>query len=484
MARRARAGRPYDLVVLGGGTGGLVSAMIAAGVGARVALVEEDRTGGDCLWTGCVPSKALIASAGLVHAMRTADRLGLAGHDPRVDLGRIMDRVRETQDRIAPHDSPERLAAAGVEVIAGRGRFVGERVIEVAGRRLRFRRAIVATGSSAAVPPIPGLADADPLTHATVWDLRELPARLVVVGAGPIGCELGQAFARLGSAVTIVDVADRVLTREEPEASARLQAALAEDGVELRLSTAITRVRRVAGAGGAVDVELADGVVLRADRVLVAAGRVPRTADLGLQSAGVQTDEGGAVVVDPTMRTTNRRIFAVGDVTGGPAFTHLAAHHARSATVGALFGLRRRADRTPVPWVTFTDPEVAHVGLTEAQARDRWGDRVAVARSDYADLDRAVTAAAGRGGAVLVADGRGRLVGATLMGQGAGESIAEMAAWIGSGAKLERVSQVIHAYPTFAEAGARAADEHLRRRFAAPSTRRALAVVLAVRRLF
>lgn len=355
----------YDLVVLGGGTGGLVSAMIAAGMGARVALVEADRTGGDCLWTGCVPSKSLLAAAELAHAIRHADRLGIEAPAPRVDLARVMDHVHAARERIAPHDSPERLTAAGVTVVPGHGRFVSGREIDVDGRRLRFRRAIVATGSRAAIPPVPGLAELGPLTHETIWDLRELPARLAVVGAGPIGCELGQAFARLGAAVTLVDVADRVLPREEPAASALLADALREDGVTLRLGARIDRAEPADGDGDGARLHLHDGTVVQADAVLVAAGRVPRTDGLGLDAAGVEVDARGAVVVDPTMRTSAPRIFAVGDVTGGLAFTHVAAHHARHAAPNALLGLRRRADRAPVPWVTFTDPEVAHVGLTE-----------------------------------------------------------------------------------------------------------------------
>lgn len=471
----------YDLVVLGGGTGGLVSAMIAAGVGARVALVEEDRTGGDCLWTGCVPSKSLLAAADLAHAMRHADRVGLTPVPPTIDLGAVMDHVRDAQAAIAPHDSVERLTASGVDVLPGRGRFTGPRTLEVGDRPVRFRRAIVATGSRSVLPPVPGLAELDPLTHETVWALRELPGRLAVLGAGPIGCELGQAFARLGATVTLVESADRPLPREEPEASALLADQLREDGVDLRLHVAVTRAGR--HADGAARLTLADGSTVTADAVLVAAGRAPRTEGLGLEAAGVLTDAAGAVVVDGTMRTSARGIFAVGDVVGGPAFTHVAAHHARQAAVNALFGLRRRADRTPLPWVTFTDPEVAHVGLTEAQARERWGDRVTVARSDAATLDRSITAGERRGGALLVADPRGRLVGATLTGRGAGESIAEMTAWIATGAKLARVSETVHAYPTFADAAVRAADEHLRARYATPALRRALLPVLALRRL-
>ncbi|WP_372789529.1 NAD(P)/FAD-dependent oxidoreductase [Paraconexibacter sp.] len=476
MSREPR----YDLVILGGGTGGLVSAMIAAGIGARVALVEADRTGGDCLWTGCVPSKSLLAAADLAHAMRHADRLGLTPASPTVDLARVMEHVRAAQSQIAPHDSPERLRAAGVEVLEGTGRFAGPDVVAVGDRRLRFRRAIVATGSAAVVPPIPGLRETDPLTNETVWGLTEVPPRLAVIGGGPIGCELGQAFARLGSDVTIIDVEDRVLPREEPFASAALADALRADGITLRLGA---RVEQVDGHQGAATLTLGgvDPGSVVADRILVAAGRRPRIEDLGLETVDVRVER-GAIAVDSTLRTSNRRVLAVGDVIGGLAFTHVAAHHARVATLNALFGLRRRADAAPIPWVTFTDPEVAHVGLTEAQARERWGARTVIACSSYDQVDRAITARETVGGARLVGDPKGRLVGATLVGRGSGESIAELTAWIAMGEKLERVSQTVHAYPTYAEAAARAADEHLRARFATPRVRRLLAPVLAIAR--
>ncbi len=473
----------YDLVLLGGGTGGLVAALIAAGTGARVALVEHDRTGGDCLWTGCVPSKSLIAAANLQHEMAHAERLGLTSSAAPVDLARVMEHVRSAQAQIAPHDSPERLEREGVTVVRGTGRFVAPGQVAVGEQRLRYRSAIVATGSEPVLPPVDGLADADPLTNETVWDLHELPARLVVVGAGPIGCELGQAFARLGSQVTIVDMADRVLPREEPDASALLAGVLEAEGIDLRLDASLERVVR--GADGLVTVSVGGprpGDVV-ADRVLVAAGRRPRTADLGLDTVGVELDDDGSVRVDATMRTTGRRIFAVGDVAGQLAFTHVAALHARVATLNALFGLRRRADRAAIPWVTFTDPEVAHVGLTEAQARAEDGDDVVLARAGYDKVDRAVTAGQVVGSALLVGDKRGRLVGATLVGRGAGESIAELTAWIEAGEKLERVSQTVHAYPTYAEASSHAADEHLREKFNTPTVRRALKPVLALARV-
>ena len=469
--------RRYDLVVLGGGTAGLVSAFIAAGVGARVALVERERTGGDCLWTGCVPSKSLIAAARLAHRMRHAADVGLEPVDPEIDFRAVMDRVHAAMAVIAPQDSPARLRAAGVEVIEGEGRFTGPSEIVVDGRRLPFAAAIIATGSAPAVPPVPGLGGERILTTETLWSLRELPDRLAILGGGPIGCELGQAFARLGSQVTIVEAADRLLVKEEHAAAALVRDRLVADGVEVRLdSTAVDVLDRalvVDGPGGCTTVPF--------DRVVVAAGRRPRTKELGVEAAGVAIGAQGEVVVDDRLRTSARRVYAAGDVTARLPFTHVAAHHARVAAVNALFGRRTTVDET-IPWVTFTDPEVARVGLTETQARERWGDDVRVARTDYAHLDRAITEGVPYGFALLVADPRGRLVGATVAAPGGGEAIAELTTRVKAGARLDDVSRTVHAYPTLAEGPARAADEHLRRRYAAPRYRALAAPVLAVRR--
>ena len=474
--------RRYDLVVLGGGTAGLVSSVIAAGLGARVALVERDRTGGDCLWTGCVPSKSLIASAHLAHRMRHAGDVGLAPVQPDIDFGRVMEHVHRTIATIEPQDSPDRLRAEGVEVVHGEGRFDNGTTLEVDGRPLPFAAAIVATGSEPALPPIPGLQGDDVVTTDTIWAQRQLPARLIILGGGPIGCELGQAFARLGSQVTIVEMAERLLLKEEPAAGALVAARLGEDGVDVRVDTRAVELRRRDGCAPELVVETSRGQdALPFDRVLVATGRRPRTAGIGLERAGVEVDGGGAVVVDERLRTNGTRIFAAGDVTARLPFTHVAAHHARVAAVNALFGVRRKVVET-IPWVTFTDPEVGRVGLTEDEARRRWGDRAIVTRSDYAMLDRAITEGRPQGFAQLVADPRGRLVGATVAAPAGGEAIAELAAHIRASDKIDAVSTTVHAYPTFAEGPARAADEHLRRRYAAPRYRALARPVLAARR--
>ena len=301
-----------------------------------------------------------------------------------------------------------------------------------------------------------------------------------MLGGGPIGCELGQAFARLGSAVTIVEAGDRLLAKEEPRASALLEQRLRAEGIAVRTRERLEAV--TAGADGSGVATLSEGSV-EFDRILVAVGRVPRSDDLGLDVAGVELSDDGTVAVDDRLRTSNAAVYAVGDVTGHLPFTHVAANHARVAVPNALFGLRRRADHGTIPWVTFTDPEIAHVGMTLAEARERWGDSAVTTESDYADLDRAVTAGEASGFALLVGDPRGRLVGATVAGPAAGEAIAELTAWKAQGAKIGAVSSTVHAYPTFAEGPSRAADEHLRRRVAGLRLQRFTRPILALLRL-
>lgn len=467
-------GDRYDIVIVGGGTAGLVSSAIAAGAGARVALIERERTGGDCLWTGCVPSKSLIAAAGLAHRMRHADAVGLGPVEPQIDYARVMEHVSRAIATIAPHDSPERLRAAGVEVIEAHGRFVAPGRIEAARRTLRWRSAIVATGAQPIIPALDGLARVRPLTTDTVWNLRELPPRLIVLGGGPVGCELAQAFARLGARVTLVEMAERLLLEDEPQASALIAERLQGEGVDLRLATRGAAVR-------AGELLLDGGEIVAFDRILVAAGRAPRTHDLGLDSVGVTVDERGSVVADDRLRTSGRGIYAAGDVTGRLAFTHVAGHHARVAASNALFHTRSRVSPT-IPWVTFTDPEVARVGLCEAQARERWGAGVRIAQFDYAGSDRAITAGEAYGFAKLVADPRGRLVGATVAATGGGEAIAELTAWVSQGARIDIVSRTVHAYPTLAEGPARAADEYLAARYSSPRMRAIARPLLSILR--
>ena len=474
MARSER----YDLVVLGGGTGGLVSAQIAAATGARVALIERERTGGDCLWTGCVPSKALLATAELAHRMRHAGAVGLAPSEPEIDFSAVMRHVHDSQRAIAPEDSPARLRSVGVDVIEANGRFLAQGVIAAGSRRLRCRAAIVATGSQPMVPPIDGLGAVEPLTNETIWGLEALPERLVILGGGPTGCELAQAFARLGSRVTLVEMADRLLLKEEPRSSELIAGVLAEEGVDVRLGSPARAVTKSGGESGLV--VGADRIPF--DRLLVAAGRSPSTDGIGLEAIGARTDGRGAIVVDERLRTTAKGVYAVGDVTGALPFTHVAAYHARVATPNALFALRRKVNYQAVPWATFTDPEVGRVGLTEQDARERWGDRAVIAGFDYAGSDRAITAGHARGFAKLVGDQRGRLVGATVAAPAGGEAIAELAAYVAARARIDAVSRQVHAYPTFGEGPARAADQHVARKLLNPRTRAATRLALTALR--
>lgn len=469
----------FDLVTVGGGTAGLVASLGVAGIGGKAALIEAARVGGDCLWTGCVPSKALLAAGAAAHSMRTADRHGLDPVEPDVDLARVMATVRHAQSVIEPQDSPTRLRAHGVEVIEGRGRFLEPGRIEVGGRILSYRAALIATGSRPVVPPIDGLADAEPLTSDTIWGLDVLPGRLVVLGGGPIGCELGQAFARLGSEVTIIEALPGLVPREQADVGALLARSLEAEGIDVR--TAV-RAQSVSARGSGWSLHLDDGSEVGFDRILVAVGRMPNTADLGLESVGVEVDERGHVVVDDRMATTGDHVYAAGDVTGKMPFTHVAANQARLVVTNAMLRTRRSADYDRIPWVTFTDPEIARVGLDAAAARERWGDDAVIQRFDYADLDRAVTHAANRGWAELVGDPKRHLVGATVVGEAAGESIAELTAWITTGAKIDAVSTTVHAYPTFSEGPSRAADDVLRARYFDPRLTRITSRLLRVLR--
>lgn len=449
-----------------------MSALVAAGIGARVALVERARMGGDCLWTGCVPSKSLLAAADLAHRIRHADDVGLVASEPAIDFAQVMDHVDRARRVIAPQDSAARLERDGVEVVCGDARFHAPGIVDVSGRRMRYRKAIIATGSRPLLPAIRGLAELQPLTSETVWDLKRQPRSLAILGGGAIGCELALGFARLGSRVALIEAGERLLAREEPRASALIAARLRAEGVGVWLGADVDAVAGDDAGGG--ELRLASGgtaPTIEFDRLLVAVGRAPSSGGLGLERVGVITDASGAVRVNARLRTTSRHVYAVGDVTGAMAFTHVAAYHARVATVNALFAARRRVDYAAVPRVTFTDPEVAAVGLTEAEGRARWAEATVVSY-EYAELDRAIIDGRPYGFVTLVGDPRGRLVGATVAAPGGAESVAELAAWIASGAKIDRISETVHAYPTLTEGPSRAADAHLRARFAGPRTQR------------
>lgn len=462
----------YDLVVIGGGTAGLVSAMGAAGLGARVALVEQHLLGGDCLNSGCVPSKALIRSARVVGEARRSGALGVALGSPQVDFPAVMRRMRERRAEIAANDSAERFARAGIDVFFGEGRFTDRRTVIVGDARLRFSRAVIATGGRPTAPPVPGLDGVAFLTNETVFSLTELPRRLLVLGAGPIGCELAQAFARFGSQVTLMDLAPRVLPREEADASALVAGQLVADGITLSLGATLERVER---AGSAIRVHLQDRdrdaaapVVHEGDALLVAAGRAPNVEGLHLDAAGVAATRDG-VVVDDRLRTSNPRVYASGDVASAYKFTHAADALSRIVLQNALFYGRRKASALVIPWVTYTDPEVAHVGVTSADV-ERSGGRLRTITIPLSDVDRAVLDEA-TGGFVRVHHERGVIRGGTIVAPHAGEIIGELAYAMTHGGTLSKLSGVVHPYPTQAEALRKAGDAY-RRASLTPGVRR------------
>jgi pyruvate/2-oxoglutarate dehydrogenase complex dihydrolipoamide dehydrogenase (E3) component len=461
----------YDLAVIGGGTAGLVSSAVSAGIGARTALIEQHRLGGECLWTGCVPSKAIIRSASVLHALRHAGDYGLAVDGGRADFAAVMERVRAIIRRIEPHDSPERFRAMGVDVIEGRARFVSPEEADVAGRRVRARRWILATGSRTAVPPVPGLEEAGYLTHETLWDLRALPESLLVLGGGPIGIEMAQAFARLGSRVTIAGASPQLLHREDPEIAAVLHRQLQREGIALHLSATATKVR-IQGDAKVVTIRQGDGEMeIHASAILVATGRRPNVEEMGLEAIGVEVGDGG-VAVDASLRTSAANVWAAGDVVGPYRFTHVADYQARIAAPNALFPLRRKVDYRVVPWCTYTEPEVARVGLTQAQARDEWGEKAGVFRYDHDSLDRALCDGEPDGLTKIVLDPRGRIVGAHVVGPRAGETIHEAVLAIRHRLKLSDLSGMIHVYPTYPESLKRTADAFLRAKYSGGLTRR------------
>ena len=465
-------GGVWDLLVIGGGIAGLVAARTAASFGASVLLVERDRTGGDCLWTGCVPSKALLAAASAAAHARAAGRFGVHVDGVRVDFAAVMAHVHAAIATIEPVDSPQTLRAAGVAVAHGTARFTGPDTAQVDGVAVQFRHALVATGSDSVVPPILGVGDtsaATVLTSDTMWGLTELPARLVVLGGGTIGCELGQAFGRLGSQVTIVEAAERLLLDEDVDAARLVTDALVGDGVTVMVGTPVTAVE---GAGGSAEVVLADGRRVPADVVLMAVGRRPDTRELGLDAAGAATDEAGFVVVDAQLRTTNAAIWAAGDVTGHPGFTHVAGVHGSTAATNAVLGLHRKADLL-IPRVTFTSPEVAAVGAATGHT---------VRTYPHSEVDRAVSEADTAGFSRLVLDRRGRLIGATVVGPRAGETLAELTLAIRRGLRARDLAATMHPYPTFGDGPWNAAITDVRTRLSSAPARTAVRALAGVRR--
>jgi pyruvate/2-oxoglutarate dehydrogenase complex dihydrolipoamide dehydrogenase (E3) component len=456
----------YNLVVIGAGTAGLVTAAGAAGLGAKVALIEREFMGGDCLNVGCVPSKGIIRASRVFHDARTSQNFGVGGADHlSIDFGKAMERMRRIRADISHHDSVRRYSdTLGVDVFLGEGKFVGPDTVEVAGNRLRFRRAAVCTGARAAAPPIPGIGEAGYLTNETVFSLTGLPGSLAVIGAGPIGCELSQTFARLGSRVTLFEMGSHVLPREDMDAAGIVQTALAKEGVDLALNAKVARVT-TEGGGKALHVEQEGSTKeIRVDEILVGIGRAPNVDGLNLESAGVVYDPRRGVEVDDRLRTSNPHIYAAGDVCYPFKFTHTADALARILIANALFSGRQKSSALVVPWCTFTDPEVAHVGMYEADAREK-GIPVVTMTVPLSDVDRAKLDGETEGFArVHLRKGSDTILGATIVARHAGDMINEFSLAMTAGLGLSAIGKTIHPYPTQGEVIKKLADAYNRTR--------------------
>ena len=455
-----------DLCVIGAGAGGLAVAAGAAQMGASVVLVERGEMGGDCLNVGCVPSKSLIAAAKLAHQGRSGGELGVA-LAPRIDFAAVGESVARVVRRLAPHDSAERFEGLGVKVLRAEAGFVDPRTMRVGDVEISARRFVIATGSSPAIPQIQGLDRVPYFTNETIFANRALPRHLIAIGGGAVGIELAQAYRRLGADVTVLD-AGPLLPHDDPELVAPLANILAEEGVALRPSTAISAVEH---DGDRIVVILAGGERIAGSHLLVAAGRRPNTAALDLAAAGIAASERG-ITVDARLRTTNRRVYAIGDVAGGPQFTHVALYHAGIVIRNALFRLPARVDYRALPWVTYSDPELAQAGLGEAAARDTHGDTIRVLRWNFTENDRAQTERDTVGMVKVVTSAKGRILGAAILGPGAGDQIMAWALAISQRLKIGVLANLIVPYPTRGEAGKRAAGSYYTPTLFSPRTRR------------
>ena len=456
----------YNLVVIGAGTAGLVTAAGAAGLGAKVALIEREFMGGDCLNVGCVPSKGVIRPARAIHGARTAGKFGVGGTEQlTIDFGKAMERMRRIRAKISGHDSVRRFSETlGIDVFLGEGRFAGPDVVEVDGARLRFARAAICTGARAAAPPIPGIEEVGYLTNETVFSLTELPPRIAVIGAGPIGSELSQSFCRMGSRVTLVEMGPHILSREDPDAAAVVQDALLSDGVNLLLNAKVVRVGKE-GPDKIVHVEQGgEPLQVRVDEILVGIGRAPNVDGLNLESVGIAYDPRRGVLVDDRLRTSNPRVFAAGDICFPYKFTHTADALARILIANALFLGRQKSSALVVPWCTYTDPEIAHVGMYEKDATTR-GIPVTTMTVPLSDVDRALLDGETEGFArVHLRKGSDKILGATIVAGHAGDMINEFSLAMAAGLGLSAIGKTIHPYPTQGEVVKKLADAYNRTR--------------------
>jgi pyruvate/2-oxoglutarate dehydrogenase complex dihydrolipoamide dehydrogenase (E3) component len=464
-----------DLCVIGAGSAGLSVAAGAAQLGARTILFEKGEMGGDCLNYGCVPSKALLAAAHTAQTITDAWRFGLRSAPPEVDFPAVMRHVHEVIAQIAPHDSVERFEKLGVRVIRAQAGFTDRNEVSGGDMRVRARRIVIAAGSSAVIPSVRGIDDVPVLTNETLFSLKERPAHLIILGGGPIGVEMAQAFRRLGSAVTLLQ-RSRLLPRDEPELVDILREKLAAEGIVIHEHAGLTEVAR---SGSGISVRHGNNGEVVGSHLLVAAGRGPRLAGLGLDRGGVGYSSHG-VSVDARLRTRNRRVYALGDVIGRPQFTHSAGYQAGIVIRNALFRLRAKVDYRALPWVTYSDPELAHVGLTEAEARDQFGPSVQVARASLAENDRAQAERQTAGGIKVVIGKKGTILGASILGPHAGELISVWGLAITRGLKLSALTGVIFPYPTLGEISKASASAFYAPKLFSPWPKRLVRLLLSL----
>ncbi|QUS56475.1 dihydrolipoyl dehydrogenase family protein [Pseudovibrio brasiliensis] len=445
-----------DICVIGAGSGGLSVAAAAAAFGVDVVLIEKGKMGGDCLNYGCVPSKAIIAAGKAAATFRSSEKFGVGAHEPEIDFSKVNDHVHDVIATIAPHDSVERFEGLGVNVIQGAGEFISADTVKVGDQLIKARRYVVATGSSAAVPPIPGIENTPYLTNENLFELTERPEHLIIIGAGPIGMEMAQAHRRLGSRVTVIE-ALRPLAVTDPDHAAQVIRKMEAEGVEILANTKVNAVERTDN-GVKISIKVddeADGTV-EGTHLLIAAGRAPNVSSLGLEAAGIEYTRKG-IKTDDGLRTTNRKVYAIGDVAGGAQFTHAAGAHASLVIRSILFRMPINHNSITMPAVTYTEPEIGQVGLSEQQAREQFGDKLKVLTAEFSGNDRALAEGKGEGQVKLLANGKGQLVGASIVGPGAGEQIGLLALMISQKLKVGALLGVVFPYPTLNEAIRRAA---------------------------
>ncbi|HEX9665014.1 MAG TPA: FAD-dependent oxidoreductase [Thermodesulfobacteriota bacterium] len=470
----------YDIVVIGGGAAGLTAATGSAKFGLKVAIIEKEKLGGDCLYYGCVPSKTLIRSAKIVSLIKRAHEFGLHKANVSFEFENVISHVWDVIEKIGEHDDPERFRKMGIDVIFGAPRFISSREIEVDGKKIRSKKFVISTGSSSLIPNIKGLKETGYITHVDVFHLKKLPPSIIVIGAGPIGIEMSQAFARFGSDVTVIEMENQILPKEDVDISKTLESCLAKEGIRFYTGTTVKRVNNENGKRAILCVKDGKEVVHRADEILVAVGRTPNTDGLNLEASGVEHTEKG-ITVNSNLKTTAKNIWACGDVVGPYLFTHMAEYQAGIVLRNALFKLSAKVDYSAVPWTTFTDPEVAHIGLTENEAIEK-DLNYTVYKYNYSDVDRAVTEVEGHGFVKVLSTGwKGKIIGAHIIGPSAGELIHELILAIRKRLTVKDISSTIHVYPTLALGTRQTTDLYFHEKFFSPGwTQKVLRLVVKI----